>query len=164
MEDALRAQLARGDVPGTRTEDAYALAFTCTVCNERSAKLISKRSYHHGVVLVTCGSCKNNHLIADHLGWFDDKPQTIESIMEEKGEEVQRLGRFQLASEGEAFSGRTVQIEDADLMARAMGASAASVASAPPPVLMPDLPEVEEVRAAAAAAAAGSAPAGEKRV
>jgi len=152
LEDALRDQLAQGAVPGTRNEDAYALAFTCCVCEERSAKLISKRAYHHGVVLVRCPSCKNNHLIADQLGWFDDNPQTIETIMKEKGEEVQRLGRFKLAGEGEAFSGRTVQVEDADLLARAMGASAASTPGAPVPVLVPDLPDVEDVRAAAAAA------------
>ncbi len=44
-----------------------------------------------GVVIITCPGCKHNHLIADHLGWFDDDPQTIETILASKGEEVRRF-------------------------------------------------------------------------
>merc|ERR1719356_729295 len=138
LEDLLRAQFADGAVPGTSSEDAYALAFTYNVCNTRSARKISKRAYHHGVVIVTCPSCKSNHLIADHLGWFDDKPQTIESIMREKGEDVRRLARFQLAAEGEAFSGRTVQVEDADLIAQALGVDVSSTPETEAAASMPE--------------------------
>ena len=53
-----------------------------------------------GVVIIKCDGCKKNHLIADHLGWFDSQkpPGTIEDIMREKGETVERLD---IAAEGE---------------------------------------------------------------
>jgi hypothetical protein len=52
---------------------------------------MSKQSYNHGVVLIRCDGCKNLHLIADHLGWFRDKKTTIEDILKEKGEDVQKI-------------------------------------------------------------------------
>ena len=33
----------------------------------------------------------NLHLLADHLGWFEDGRKTIEDILRDKGEEVKRL-------------------------------------------------------------------------
>lgn len=48
------------------------MTFTCTAdaCGHRSSHEFTKRSYTKGIVLVQCPSCKNRHLIADHLGWF----------------------------------------------------------------------------------------------
>ena len=70
------------------------LRFTCAheACEEAPTitRVISKSSYEKGVVIVRCPSCQRQHLIADHLGWVDDKGTTIESIMAEKGEAVQR--------------------------------------------------------------------------
>ena len=84
------------------------LRFTCThegptsppPGTERThSRTISKRSYEEGVVLVRCGCCNRPHLIADNLGWFGDKNENIESILAERGEEVQRIcgARVQLA-------------------------------------------------------------------
>lgn len=75
-------------VPGTKAREAYLFVYTCGVCGERSERKISKRAYHHGVVLVKCPGCEKNHLVADNLKWFEDKPVNIESIMKEKGESV----------------------------------------------------------------------------
>eukprot|EP00933_Yihiella_yeosuensis_P083212 TRINITY_DN97402_c0_g1_i1.p1 TRINITY_DN97402_c0_g1~~TRINITY_DN97402_c0_g1_i1.p1 ORF type:complete len:223 (-),score=46.24 TRINITY_DN97402_c0_g1_i1:32-634(-) len=93
LEELIKEIASEKELPGTRAEDAYAIAYTCGKCNGRSAKKISKRAYHHGVVIITCPFCKNRHLIADRLGWFEEGGTDIEKMMKEKGEEV-RTGVF----------------------------------------------------------------------
>ena len=71
----------------------YELTFTCKPCGTRSAHKISKQGYHHGSVLITCPSCRNRHIISDHLGIFGTAPgqaRTIEDIMREKGQFVKK--------------------------------------------------------------------------
>ena len=71
------------------------LRFQCDFhgCEEKPtiSRVISKRSYDDGVVLVRCPSCVRLHLISDNLGWFGDK-ENVEDIMSAKGEEVRRSG------------------------------------------------------------------------
>mmetsp|Transcript_16886 Transcript_16886/g.37898 ORF Transcript_16886/g.37898 Transcript_16886/m.37898 type:complete len:85 (-) Transcript_16886:302-556(-) len=43
-----------------------------------------------GIVVVRCGACDNQHLIADNLGWFGDRVN-VEQILAERGEEVRRI-------------------------------------------------------------------------
>ena len=73
----------------------YHCTFTCVKCDNRSSYTISKQAYHHGVVLIRCHGCNVLHLFADHLKWFDDKRQTIESIMEEKGIKIKKIQPYQ---------------------------------------------------------------------
>jgi len=67
------------------------MAFTCNKCNTRSVKRFTKHSYTKGIVIVECPGCKGKHLIADHLGWFEDGRKTIVEILKEQGEEVKYL-------------------------------------------------------------------------
>ena len=60
-------------LPGTEHGGRrLAIVFTCTVCDTRSAKKFSEHAYRHGVVVVRCPGCGNDHLIADNLGFFED--------------------------------------------------------------------------------------------
>jgi hypothetical protein len=63
--------------------------FTCKVCEVRSARLISKRAYEHGVVLVKCPGCLNLHLLADRAGWFKDEEE-LENLSNAHAEAVRR--------------------------------------------------------------------------
>lgn len=92
MEAASGNSVSFSDVPGVRSEgDKYAMMYTCTVCDTRAAKMISKQAYHHGTVLIRCPQCQNLHLIADHLGQFEEKGWTVEQFLEAQGERVQHV-------------------------------------------------------------------------
>lgn len=75
-------------------QPSYQLTFTCKVCSERSTHQVTKQSYHHGTTLINCPGCKNRHLISDHLKIFSDTGVTLEDIMKDKGQLLQkgRLG------------------------------------------------------------------------
>ncbi|XP_006620352.1 uncharacterized protein LOC102678178 [Apis dorsata] len=67
--------------------------FTCKKCNFRNGKIISKLAYEKGLVIIRCDGCKNNHLIADNLGWFEElkNKQNIEKLLAAKGETVRKV-------------------------------------------------------------------------
>jgi len=140
LEAELRLKAAQGTVEGTRAEDAYAMAFTCCVCGTRTAKRISKRAYHHGVVIVQCPGCGNRHLIADHFQWFTDAPTDIEQIMREKGEEVVRLNQYRLP-DGPAST--VVHIEGLEL--EGIPNAGADSDLGPPLMPAPELPDAESI-------------------
>lgn len=59
-------------------------------CGTRSAHNVSKQGYHHGSVLITCPSCRNRHIISDHLNIFGRPGVTVEELMRERGRLVKR--------------------------------------------------------------------------
>lgn len=69
-----------------QNEEAYRITFTCKPCGERSTHRMSKQGYHRGTVLIQCPSCKNRHVMSDHLGIFFDKGTTLEDLLKEKGQ------------------------------------------------------------------------------
>ena len=71
-------------VPGVKAGNGelYVLSFTCNQCQTPSIRSFTKHAYHKGVVLVRCGGCEGIHLVADNIGWFDDKPINVETMHE----------------------------------------------------------------------------------
>lgn len=88
---------AFADVPGVQTAgEKMIIMFTCTVCDTRSARKISKQAYTEGIVMVRCDCCKNRHLIADRMGVFEDSLEgnsgwDIQKYMAEQGESVRSI-------------------------------------------------------------------------
>ncbi|KAK5099557.1 hypothetical protein LTR16_007157, partial [Cryomyces antarcticus] len=83
-------QAADPNEPPREEQPAYQMTFTCRPCSHRSSHRVSKQGYYHGTVLISCPSCKNKHLISDHLQIFSDSRITLEDIMREKGQLVKR--------------------------------------------------------------------------
>eukprot|EP00658_Telonema_sp_P-2_P029504 TRINITY_DN22441_c0_g1_i3.p1 TRINITY_DN22441_c0_g1~~TRINITY_DN22441_c0_g1_i3.p1 ORF type:complete len:179 (+),score=40.55 TRINITY_DN22441_c0_g1_i3:154-690(+) len=79
-------------IPGSKTPGPkMVLGYTCTVCETRSFRTISRASYDNGVVLVRCEGCDNLHLIADNLGWFEDDSWNVAEYLKANGGQVQDL-------------------------------------------------------------------------
>ncbi|KAI1409030.1 DNL zinc finger-domain-containing protein [Hypoxylon sp. FL1857] len=76
--------------PRKLVEPHYELTFTCVPCSGRSTHTVSKQGYHKGSVLITCPSCRNRHIISDHLNIFGNRKITVEDLMREKGQLVKR--------------------------------------------------------------------------
>ena len=56
----------------------------------------SEHAYRHGVVVVRCPGCGNDHLIADNLGFFEDD-WTLEDMLRARGDSVETLDDDNLA-------------------------------------------------------------------
>ncbi|KAG0093842.1 Threonine synthase-like 1 [Podila epicladia] len=122
LDEHIQSQHKNPIPPNTEPKARMLIGFTCTVCQHRSHKTMSKHAYNHGVVIMQCDHCKNRHLIADHLGWFKNGGVTVEDLVKEKGETVQRLTReYQLIKDGGVGHG-DVSSEDNGMGASGAGA------------------------------------------
>lgn len=81
---------SEGERPEAKNPAYYQLSFTCVPCGHRSHHNVSKQGYHTGSILITCPSCRNRHVISDHLNIFGDRKLTVEDLMREKGRLVKR--------------------------------------------------------------------------
>ncbi|KAI1382472.1 DNL zinc finger-domain-containing protein [Hypoxylon crocopeplum] len=99
--------------PRKLLEPHYELTFTCVPCGGRSTHAISKQGYHKGSVLITCPSCRNRHVISDHLDIFGNRKITVEDLMREKGQLVKR-GTLGEAGDVEFWEDGTVTERGAD--------------------------------------------------
>lgn len=84
------APASEGERPEAKNPAYYQLSFTCVPCSHRSHHNVSKQGYHTGSILITCPSCRNRHVISDHLNIFGDRKLTVEDLMREKGRLVKR--------------------------------------------------------------------------
>ncbi|KAF7903921.1 hypothetical protein EAF00_001255 [Botryotinia globosa] len=85
LTDRSSSPSSPSSTPPRAPQPSYDLTFTCQPCSARSTHRISKQGYHSGSILITCPSCKNRHVISDHLGIFGDRKLTIEDLMRDKG-------------------------------------------------------------------------------
>jgi mitochondrial protein import protein ZIM17 len=79
----------------TATQPAYEIYFTCKPCSQRSGPhRVTKQGFHKGTTLITCPSCKNRHVVSDHLRIFTDQGGDLVDIMQRHGEKLKkgRLG------------------------------------------------------------------------
>ena len=74
----------------------------------------TQAAYTSGVVLAQCPGCKSNHLIADHLGWFENDSVNIEQLLAAKGETISKA-EF-------TASGGVVELSEEDLAILGTGA------------------------------------------
>ncbi|EFZ00371.1 DNL zinc finger domain protein [Metarhizium robertsii] len=87
--DSSEAPASEGERPEVNPA-YYQLSFTCVPCGHRSHHNVSKQGYHTGSVLITCPSCRNRHVISDHLNIFGERKVTVEDLMRERGRLVKR--------------------------------------------------------------------------
>jgi hypothetical protein len=64
--------------------------YTCRVCETRSARRVSRAAYERGSVLLRGPGCRGLHVLADHLGYFDDAAVDAAALLERRGEVVRR--------------------------------------------------------------------------
>jgi mitochondrial protein import protein ZIM17 len=77
--------------PRLREIDYYKLFFTCKPCQHKSGPhRVSKQGYHHGSTVITCPSCKNRHVISDHLRIFTEEGGDLSDIMQRHGSQLKR--------------------------------------------------------------------------
>ncbi|KAK4116551.1 zf-DNL-domain-containing protein [Canariomyces notabilis] len=84
------AQQPQQQQPNVLQQPHYELTFTCRPCGHRSRHRVSKQGYHQGSVLIACPSCRNRHVISDHLGIFGGDIKTVEDLLRARGELVKR--------------------------------------------------------------------------
>lgn len=75
----------------TARHPAYEIYFTCKPCSHRSGPhRVTKQGFHKGTTIITCPSCKNRHVVSDHLRIFTDEGGDLVDIMQRHGEKLKK--------------------------------------------------------------------------
>ena len=90
-EDKETEELREMKFPGVQRGEKMVIIFTCTVCNTRTGKTISKLAYEEGVVIARCPGCESLHLVADRLNYFGDENWDIEKFLNERGDNIKLI-------------------------------------------------------------------------
>ena len=90
-EDQQTEEIREMKFPGVQRGEKMVIIFTCTVCDTRTGKTISKTAYEKGVVIARCPGCENLHLVADRLNYFGDGNWDIEKFLNERGEDIKLI-------------------------------------------------------------------------
>jgi hypothetical protein len=108
-------------IPRTsRSRNPQPLARTCL---RRGPTHALQLAYSSGVVLVRCPGCRNLHLVADHLGYFEDDAVDVEGLLRSRGEAVRR---GTLPAGGDRF---VVELSGEDLTVLQSGSKSVSLRS-----------------------------------
>lgn len=62
------------------------VAFTCTICGQRTTRAINPHAYTDGTVFVQCCECNAYHKLVDHLNLFQETNCYLNSSFKYKGE------------------------------------------------------------------------------
>ncbi|GAU18051.1 hypothetical protein TSUD_51620 [Trifolium subterraneum] len=61
------------------------IAFTCTICSQRTTRAINPHAYTDGTVFVQCCGCNAYHKLVDHLNLFQETNCYLNSSFNYKG-------------------------------------------------------------------------------
>lgn len=61
------------------------IAFTCTICGQRTTRAINPHAYTDGTVFVQCCECNAYHKLVDHLNLFQETNCYLNSSFKYKG-------------------------------------------------------------------------------
>ncbi|XP_058753500.1 uncharacterized protein LOC131626677 [Vicia villosa] len=61
------------------------IAFTCTICSQRTTRAINPHAYNDGTVFVQCCGCNAYHKLVDHLNLFQETNCYLNSSFNYKG-------------------------------------------------------------------------------
>ncbi|KAK7270162.1 hypothetical protein RIF29_23107 [Crotalaria pallida] len=62
------------------------VAFTCTICGQRTTRAINPHAYSDGTVFVQCCGCNAYHKLVDHLNLFQETNCYLNSSFKYKGD------------------------------------------------------------------------------
>ncbi|KAK2405509.1 Zim17-type zinc finger protein [Trifolium repens] len=77
------------------------IAFTCTICSQRTTRAINPHAYTDGTVFVQCCGCNAYHKLVDHLNLFQETNCYLNSSFNYKGPGWEDVKFMDIDSDGD---------------------------------------------------------------